>query len=252
MRIRLPWPLPAVLTWAGCWLAYLLALRAMAPLAAMLFASAAGVLASLLVRRWWRRLLVALGFPLSLALSGSALLPGWAWLLPVAMLLLIYPLHAWRDAPVFPTPTGALDGLAAHAPLPVGALVLDAGCGAGDGLRALRAAYPQARLEGLEWSWLLCWLCALRCPWARVRRGDIWAADWSGYALVYLFQRPESMSRALIKSGEMAPGSWLVSLEFALPDVAPCTELPVSEGRSLWVYRVPCLDVEQPPQAMRS
>lgn len=242
--MRLPWPLPAVLAWAVCWQVYLAALRAMAPLAAMALASAVGVLASFVAVRWWRRVLVALGFPLSLALSGGALLPAWAWLLPVAMLLLIYPLHAWRDAPLFPTPAGALDGLPACAPVPAGARVLDAGCGAGDGLRALRRAYPQARLEGLEWSWLLRWLCALRCPWARVRRGDIWGADWSGYQLVYLFQRPESMSRALIKSGEMAPGSWLVSLEFALPDVPAQARLRTPGGRDVWVYRVPCLDAQ--------
>jgi len=110
-RLRPPWPLPAVLAWALCWLVYLTALRALAPVAAMLLASAVGVLASLVVVRWWRRALVALGFPLSLAHTGSALLPPWAWLLPEAMLLLLYPVHAWRDAPLFPTPEGALDGL---------------------------------------------------------------------------------------------------------------------------------------------
>lgn len=244
MRARLPWPLPAVLAWVLCWLVYLAALRALAPLAAMLLASAVGVLASLLARRWWRRALLALGFPLSLALGGSALLPAWAWLLPVAMLLLLYPLHAWRDAPLFPTPVGALDGLAACVPLPPGARVLDAGCGVGDGLRALRRAYPEARLDGLEWSWPLRWICALRCPWARVRRDDIWAADWSGYQLVYLFQRPESMSRAFVKSGEMVPGSWLVSLEFELPDVSATARLQAPGGRGVWVYRLP---VDQVP-----
>lgn len=246
-RLRPPWPLPAVLAWALCWLVYLTALHALTPLAAMLLASVVGVLASLVAVRWWRRALVALGFPLSLALAGSAWLPPWAWLLPVAMLLLLYPLHAWRDAPLFPTPEGALDALAQSASLPDGARVLDAGCGVGDGLRALRRAYPRVRLEGLEWSWPLRWICALRCPWARVRRGDIWGADWSGYQMVYLFQRPESMSRALIKSGEMAPGSWLVSLEFALPDVAAHAQRLTPGGRSLWIYRVPCLETAAAP-----
>lgn len=239
---RLPWPLPAVLAWGLCWLLYLLGLRIMAPLGAMLVASAAGVLSSLAVRRWWRRVLLALGFPLSLALSGTTLLAPWMWLLPVGMLLLVYPLHAWRDAPLFPTPDGALDALAVQVPLPEGARVLDAGCGIGDGLRALRRAYPQARLEGLEWSWPLRWLCAVRCPWAHVRRGDIWGEDWSGYRLVYLFQRPESMTRVLIKSAEMAHGSWLVSLEFALPDVSPHAQWTTVGGRILWVYQVPCLE----------
>ena len=51
----------------------------------------------------------------------------------------------------------------------------------------------------------LRWLCARRCPWARVAQGDLWRADWSGYQLVYLFQRPESMARAWAKGcAEMA------------------------------------------------
>jgi hypothetical protein len=33
----------------------------------------------------------------------------------------------------------------------------------------------------------------------------MWRADWSGYQLVYLFQRPESMARAWAKGcAEMA------------------------------------------------
>ena len=78
-----------------------------------------------------------------------------------------------------------------------GCRVLDAGCGLGHGLQALRHAYPKAQFYGIEWSATLRWLCALRLPWARISRGDIWLADWSGYQMVYLFQRPESMARAL-------------------------------------------------------
>ena len=121
-------------------------------------------------------------------------------LLALALLLLVYPLNAWRDAPLFPTPPDALNDLPDAAPLEPGARVLDAGCGLGDGLIALRQAYPLARLEGLEWSRPLRWLCARRCPWARVAQGDLWRADWSGYQLVYLFQRPESMARAAAKA----------------------------------------------------
>ena len=41
---------------------------------------------------------------------------------------------------------------------------------------------------------------------ARVRRADMWKTDWSGYQMVYLFQRPESMARAAAKAqAEMAP-----------------------------------------------
>lgn len=238
--MRLPWPAPALIAWAGAWALHALLLPRAGPLAALLAGCALGTLASLWGTRWWRRVLIALGFPLSLALTGAAALPAWAWLIPLALLLAVYPLNAWRDAPLFPTPAGALQGLETLAPLPPEARVLDAGCGLGDGLRALRQAYPLARLDGLERSWPLRWLCALRCPWARVRQGDIWLADWSSYQLVYLFQRPESMTRALVKAGEMAPGSWLVSLEFPLPGVAPQAQWPAREGgRMVWVYCLP-------------
>ena len=237
---RLPWPLPALLVWAGAWLAFVGLRAVVPPLPALLLACALGVAGSLLAATWWRRGLIALGFPLSAALAGVVALPGWAWLLPLALLLLVYPINAWRDAPLFPTPPGALRGLEAHAALADGAPILDAGCGVGDGLRALRAAYPRARLHGLEWSWPLALLCRLRCPWAQVRRGDIWAADWSGYALVYVFQRPESMARVAAKAGaDMAPGSWLVSLAFELPGVRPSARLRSFAGHGVWIYRLP-------------
>ncbi|RYF07695.1 MAG: class I SAM-dependent methyltransferase [Comamonadaceae bacterium] len=240
MTLRfVPWPLPALLAWAGAWLVFGALARVMSPVAALAVACALGTAASLLGAGWWRRTLIAVGFPLSAALTGAAAVPAWAWLLPLGLLLLVYPLNAWRDAPVFPTPHGALLGLPALAPLAPGARVLDAGCGLGDGLIALRCAYPQARLHGLEWSWPLRALCGLRCSWATVRRADIWAAGWSGYEMVYLFQRPESMARAWAKAqAEMAPGSWLASLEFAVPDTPPQAHYQGSGGRTVWLYRM--------------
>lgn len=239
MTVRMPWPLPALMAWACAWLIFVVLQRVVSPVAALVVASALGTAASLLGGTWWRRGFIATGFPLSLALLGTASMPTWAWLVPLALLLLVYPLNAWRDAPLFPTPSYALRALPAQAPLPLGARVLDAGCGLGDGLKALRHAYPAAELEGLEWSWLLWLLCALRCPWAHVRRGDMWKADWSQYQLVYLFQRPESMARAAAKAvAEMAPGSWLVSLEFAVPGVLPSAQLRVPGGRVVWLYRM--------------
>ena len=243
MLTRLPWPTPALLAWGSAW-ALFWGLNGLAWPAwvALATASAWGAGCSVLARSWWRRTLIGLGFPLSLALSGVLTLPAWAWLLPLLLLLLIYPLNAWRDAPLFPTPAHALRDLAAQAPLPAGAWVLDAGCGLGDGLKALREAYPAAQLHGLEWSWPLRALCALRCPWARVRQGDIWRADWQPYALVYLFQRPESMARAVAKAqAQLAPGSWLVSLEFEATLLQAQATLRCADGRPVWLYRAPFL-----------
>lgn len=240
MALRPPWPLPALLTWAAAWLVFAGLQRVLPAALALLLACAVGTAASLLGQGWWRRALIAAGFPLSLLATGASGLPAWAWLVPLALLLLVYPLNAWRDAPLFPTPRQALDGLAAAAPVQAQARVLDAGCGLGDGLQALRRAYPQARIEGVEWSRTLRLLCALRCPWARVQRGDMWGVDWGNYQLVYLFQRPESMARAAAKaSTDMAAGSWLVSLEFAVPGVQAQAQLPLGGERMLWVYRLP-------------
>jgi SAM-dependent methyltransferase len=184
--------------------------------------------------------MIGLGFPLSLLLTQAGNVPGWVWLLPLLALVLIYPLNAWRDAPLFPTPRHALNELQTLVSLESNAIILDAGCGLGDGLKALRNAFPQARLVGIEWSWPLRALCALRCPWASVRQGDIWKSDWSGFNLVYLFQRPESMPHAVAKArAELKPGAWLVSLEFEAQALEPVAMLNRPPGKPVWIYRMP-------------
>jgi hypothetical protein len=236
----LRWPLPALAAWALAWALYLGLRRFGVPdaVAALGGTAAAGGLALGNVGAW-RRALVAAGFPLSLLAAGVAL-PEWAWLLPLALLAVLYPAGSWRDAPLFPTPLQALQSLPAQVALPPGARVLDAGCGLGHGLRALAQAFPLARLEGIESSWPLALACRLRCRAARVRHGDMWRDDWSGYALVYLFQRPETLPRALAKAqAEMSPGTWLASLEFAAAGRQPNAVLPAGGSRKLWLYRVP-------------
>ena len=242
-RLAVPrWPLPALLAWAAGWLAMtLLARAAVVPAAA---AVGAGVLVSavpaVLAATFWRRVIVVGGFPLSLLASrGCAALPAWTWLLPLAALALAYPVTAWRDAPMFPTPRDALAGLDRHIALPPSASILDAGCGLGHGLQALRSIWPQARLTGIEWSWPLAIATRLRCPWAHVARGDMWRASWAGHDLVYLFQRPESMARALAKAdAEMARGGWVVSLEFEATGRAPHARITLPSGRPVWIYRI--------------
>lgn len=238
--LQLPWPLPAVLVWGGAWGTFVtLRVLGLGLVPSALAAAALGLWASRAGGTRWRQGLMALGFPLSWGFSaGLSGLPPWVWLLPAAVFLLLYPPSAWRDAPVFPTPWDALEGLAALAPLPPMARILDAGAGAGDGLRALERAYPDARLEGVERSWPLAWLARGRCRRARVRRGDMWAQHWGDYDLVYLFQRPETMAQAQAKAlAEMRPGAWLVSLAFEAPGLPPVGGLEAVPGRTVWVYR---------------
>ena len=229
------------MAWGGSWLCYgLLEKSGMTTWLALSAATVLGALLSVLAGTFWRRIAVAVGFPLSLLLSGAVSLPAWAWLLPLIIVAMVYPMNAWRDAPLFPTPAEALAGMAISAPLKPGASILDAGCGLGHGLRALRSAYPEATLHGIEWSWPLRALTALLCPWAKIRQGDMWGADWAAHDMVYLFQRPETMPRAVEKAvAELRPGAWLVSLEFPAEDLQATAVLRTVEGKPVWLYRAP-------------
>lgn len=243
---RLPWPAPALLVWAAGWLAWVALSRAgLAPGAAFALAWALSSPLAWACHGRLRRLIASAGLPLSalaLALATGIALPPWLWLLPLVLLLAAYPLRAWRDAPYFPTSCGALQGLDAVTGAP--RRVLDLGCGLGHGLAELHRLWPQAELRGVEWSPPLAWLAALRARaggWpARVQRGDMWALPWAGHDLVYLFQRPESMTGAWAKARrELAPGAWLVSLEFVVPGVEPWTSLQGAGRRTVWIYRIP-------------
>ncbi|MEY4748194.1 MAG: flagellar motor protein [Pseudomonadota bacterium] len=251
--LLLRWPLPALAGWLSCALTWL-ALQALGcpPLAAWAIGVTLGVaLALVMIERGasqMRVVMMATGFPVASllhgvsrqGLAGMASLPAWLWLLPLGLLLLLYPLRAWRDAPLFPTEAGALDGLTELVVLPPGAHVLDAGCGLGNGLEALRRAWPLARLEGVEWSPAIAWLARLRCPGVEIRHADMWAESWTGLDVVYLFQRPETMPRALAKArAEMHDGAWLVSMEFEVCDALPYARLETPRGKPVWVYRMP-------------
>jgi hypothetical protein len=236
---KLPWPLPALFAWSGAWAMWHLAQAwGITASGAVLLGVLVGAALALAVDRPWRRALCAVGFPISAWAQGAAAAwPAWAWPLLLFALLLAYPLRAWRDAPFFPTPAHALRGLEQSLAAP--RRVLDAGCGLGHGMRALRGLWPQAVIRGVEWSPLLAWLSRRLCPWAQVQRGDMWAMSWSGQDLVYVFQRPESMLRVWVKAcADMAPGAYLVSLEFPVPGHKPLHCLERAGQRPVWIYRV--------------
>ncbi len=238
---NIPWPLPAVLTWTAGWAVALACSHIGATAGWDLAAGTAAATAlSLLNEGRWRRSISALGFPLSALLLASqgAGWAAWAWLLALLPWVVFYPLRTWRDAPFFPTPASALNGLETVVK-PAPRRVLDAGCGLGHGLAALRRLWPNATLCGVEWSAPMAWVAARRARGAEVTRGDMWAQNWAELDLVYLFQRPETMDRAWAKAcAEMGKGAWLASLEFPVPGIVPHATLDAGVGRPLFVYRV--------------
>ncbi len=224
-----------VLLWAQAWAApgWLALTWAWLP-SAVLAAATAGS---------WRRVIVLAGLPLALALSGGmGDLPDGLWLAAALGVLAVYPLSAWRDAPLFPTSRRAIMGIGSQLGLPIGARILDAGSGLGHGLRALRAAFPGARVEGVERSALLVCLGRLWPATPPARRGDMWRHDWADFDVVYLFQSPETMSRAWAKAcAEMREGAWLLSLEFEVPGLQPdgLTTVSPAGSRRVLAYRIP-------------
>ena len=210
------------LTWALAWALFLL-LRVARRAAgvAIALAAALGARAQRPRHDTLAALFIGAGFPLSLAASGLAgALPAWAWLLPLALLLLLYPLNAWRDAPLFPTPTGALQGLAraGAARRRRRACSMPAAASA----PACRSCAASTRRPASPaWSGAGRCACCARCAAASRRCGAATSGPPTGraYDLVYLFQRPESMARAAEKaSRELRPGAWLASLEFEATD----------------------------------
>jgi SAM-dependent methyltransferase len=215
-----------------------------------------GVLPAFWLQGWvppgWRRWMVLGGLPLLMLITAGVSVVGpWGWLGLALALLVLYPLQAWRDAPVFPTPRSALQGLAAELPLPPSAAILDAGSGLGHGMEALRQVFPSARIHGVESSLLLVFLSRWRLPrtlnrdrrstaaLCKVVHGDMWSFPWAAFDLVYVFQRPESMQRAWDKAcREMSEGTWLVSLEFEVPGPVPTRRLTCPDGRGLWIYQL--------------
>ena len=243
------WPLPALFAWGGGWALMVAASWLGWPAGGALLL---GMVPALWVQGWvaagWRRWAVLAGLPLlMLSTAGLSAVRPWGWLGIAALLLVLYPLQAWRDAPVFPTPRNALQHLAEVVSLEPGAAVLDAGSGMGQGMAALRRAFPSARMHGVESSlplvlWSRWWLRHETAPSGlpcRVRRGDMWTCSWAEFALVYVFQRPESMQRAWDKAcAELPAGAWLVSLEFEVPGVPPISRQTCPDGRPLWIYRL--------------
>jgi hypothetical protein len=248
------WPASALLTWYVLWQASFWVWRTSQSLLMTLLAMS--VLSLMLVRLnpWaktgWRAVFLVMGVPIATLVTYQFTLSVWVWLVACGVLLAMYPLRYWHDAPWFPTPSNALDGLANQLSLAHNSRILEAGCGTGDGMLALRMQYPHAHIVGVEVSRLLAFIARLRCRWLwrktlggeqsapwQIIVTDLWRHDWRDYELVYVFQRPETMIKVQHKAQqELRSGAWLVSLSFPLPNRQP--QHTFQSGRyTIWCYQ---------------
>jgi hypothetical protein len=229
-----------LLAWAACWAAFAaLRSRGASPAVAVAAATLLGVAVAVAAATPWRRIIVA--GRLSALVRRLRRRRGPARLglaRAVRGLAILYPVGAWRDAPLFPTPQGALRGLAAQSRcLPTGRF-LDAGCGLGDALIELHREYPRATLVGVEKSAPLRLACALRCRFATVRRADMWSA--TGRATTSSTSSSAGKHGAGDRQGE--PGAAARRLA-GQPRVRgrlarPTWVFVCADGRPLWLYRM--------------
>lgn len=237
------WPASAAVIWLVSWVACQSVASVSDNLTGILVGIAIAIALSLPFEQKWRKASGVIGFTMIWAATNTSALNlsaiGAISAGCFATLLLMYPPKLWSDAPMFPTPSGALAGLSQKLPTKVNS-ILDAGCGSGHGLHELRKQFPDAQITGVEASSLLTSLARARkednCT---IVQADMWAHEWSAYDLVYAFHRPDTMAKAWQKAkDEMNAGSWFVSLNFPIPE-QPADLVVHNEGRPpFFVYQI--------------
>ena len=185
-------------------------------------------------------------FPLALALTGVPWCPpgpGWCrWLagagLPAQCLARCAPV-SHTDQRLANTAGGPGGTLAP------GARVLDAGVAWAMGCVPCAVPTPKPGWKaGME---LAPAFPVRPAPLGAGAPGDMWRTDWSSYQLVSPVPAPGKHGPCRCQGpGRNGAGSWLVSLEFAVPGAAPGATAPAGD-RVVWIYRF-CPGPKRPEQ----
>lgn len=175
--------------------------------------------AALGLPRWW----IPLNFALPWLLEGAQglPLPGWAYLMGLLLLALVFGGGLLTRVPLYHANAAAWRALAEAVPAGATSLV-DLGCGLGGPLAHLARTRPELRLVGVEASpltWLLARLRCRRFPQVEVRLGSFWKVPLADFDVAYAFLSPEPMPALWEKvRREMRPGTRFLSHTFAVPD----------------------------------
>lgn len=234
------WPIFLFFSWITDWLLFLLLLN-LEFLSSISFAIVLGfIVAKLFIIKTskWQKLILALGFPLSsflLQINNASSTIG--WLMPLIILLIIYPPKSWKDAPIFPTPKDSLLGLNSVLNLKNNSKILDFGSGAGHGIKAILQEWPNSYIFGVENSILLYLYTKIKYRKVTLIFDNMWNIHLSNFNVLYVFQRPETMLQIWEKAKkEMPPGSFVISLSFPIDAEEPIYVKEL-ENHQLFVYK---------------
>lgn len=164
-------------------------------------------------------------------------LPGWAFLIPAALLGGFYVNGVTEKVPLFLTNPRTKRAIADLVPLGEGRKVIDLGCGLGGVVAAIARARPDAEVLGVETAPLSYVLAAVRVALfgprnARIEFRSIWNTDVSEADMVYAFLSPAPMTRLNDKlRAEMKQGALFVSNSFAVPGREPDEVVAVDDTR---------------------
>lgn len=236
----LKWPTLSLFSWISDWLLFLILVQ-LDFLSSIAFSIVlCFVVIKLFIIRTskWKKIFLALGFPLSsflLQINQASSTIG--WLMPLLILLIVYPPKSWNDAPIFPTPKDALLGLNYILNLKNNSKILDFGSGAGHGIKAILQEWPKSYVFGVENSILLYLYTKIKYRKATIIFENMWDVHLSNFNVLYVFQRPETMTSIWKKAKkEMAPGSFVISLSFPIEDEEPIYKKEL-ENHSVFIYK---------------
>lgn len=201
--------------------------------------------------RWW--LIIHAIFPLAVAAASQLQLASGWYLAAFVILLLIFGPTVRNRVPLYLSnekTAAALSAfldqhlLGAADAKPTSARLLDCGSGTGTMVKLLARANPLHRIEGIEGAWLPYLISRIACAGlsnASIVQGDFWSKNLGPYPAVYAFLSTEPMPRLWNKARrEMAPGTFLISNSFEVPDQTPFAVIQVQDSRQteLFVYQI--------------
>jgi len=161
--------------------------------------------------------------PLAIALTSSADIPAWPFLLLFIALFLIYLPTLRFGVPFYPTPRAVYEVISARLPTDKPFLFIDVGCGFGTLLSYLARRHPAGRFLGVELAPLPLFVGRLHSLLApnrnlEIRYQSLWETSLKEADIVYAFLAPPPMAKLWRKvQAEMKPGSLFITNTFPVP-----------------------------------